>query len=92
MNSAQEHRDILDALLAGDGAAVESLMHTHLRYLRWSGWSSPDLSPSRSEFRASHDPAALHDGQPRGRLRERRSELERVFREQQCIAVAPEVE
>ncbi|WP_343962222.1 GntR family transcriptional regulator, partial [Leucobacter albus] len=41
--TAQEHRDILDALLAGDAPAVEALMHDHLRYLRWSGWSSPDL-------------------------------------------------
>ncbi|KAM9863247.1 GntR family transcriptional regulator [Leucobacter sp. BZR 635] len=41
--TAQEHRDILDALLSGDAAAVEQLMLAHLRYLRWKEWSSPDL-------------------------------------------------
>lgn len=43
MNSAQEHRDILNALLEGDAARVETLMDAHLGYLSWTGWSSPDL-------------------------------------------------
>lgn len=43
LDSAQEHRDLLDALIAGDAAAVESLMHAHLQYLSWSRWTSPDL-------------------------------------------------
>lgn len=42
-DSAQDHRDILDALLAGDRPAVERLMQEHLEYLRWSRWSSLDL-------------------------------------------------
>ncbi|MBP6683881.1 MAG: GntR family transcriptional regulator [Leucobacter sp.] len=42
-DSAQDHRDILDALLAGDRAAVERLMQEHLEYLRWSRWSSLDI-------------------------------------------------
>ena len=43
LDSAQDHRDLLDALLAGDAAAVESLMHAHLQYLSWSRWTAPDL-------------------------------------------------
>ena len=45
-DSAREHTDILDALLAGDASAVEALMHSHLRHLSHDGWSAPGLSPA----------------------------------------------
>lgn len=44
LDSAQAHRDILDALIAGDEQGVEQLMQGHLEYLRWSRWSSLDLT------------------------------------------------
>ncbi|UTX54890.1 GntR family transcriptional regulator [Leucobacter aridicollis] len=44
--SAQDHRNILDALLDGDVEAVERLMLGHLQYLRWSRWTFPDLEAS----------------------------------------------
>lgn len=43
LHSAGEHREILNALLARDTRAVESLMHKHLRHLRWTCWRSADL-------------------------------------------------
>lgn len=45
-DSAQDHRNLLDALLAGDVEAVERLMLGHLQYLRWSRWTFPDLEAS----------------------------------------------
>ncbi len=44
VSSAEEHRTLLEALIAGDVVRVEELMHFHLRHLA-GGWSDPSLSP-----------------------------------------------